>query len=344
MTVAGARGQRVLNLFAGPGGWCEALSTRAVQHFGIELDEQTCATRYAAGHATWQADVSAIDPTPLVGLIDGLIASPPCPDWSIAGKQRRMEGESGHLVLEVLRWVGTLRPRWIACEQVPPALVMWRGFEDDLQAWGYSTWSGVLNAADYGVPQTRERAILIAHLERPVAAPLATHAEFPEHDLFGDIKQPWITMADALGWGATERPYVTLAGGTKGGPCYDFTGGSGVRRTMLRERERGAWVWKKPATTVTGDPRISARCHHEHGEQLAGAKTTDQILAGDYNGREPIRLTIDEALTLQGFRADYPLQGTKTSKHMQIGNAVPPPLANAVLGSVMDDERMEVAA
>lgn len=87
------------------------------------------------------------------------------------------------------------------------------------------------------------------------------------------------------------------------------------------------WVFRSPATTIAGDPRITARCHHDAGSQGANAKTTEQVRAGDYEGTEPIRLTIAEALTLQSFRVDYPVQGTRSKRFEQIGNAVPPLLA-----------------
>jgi DNA (cytosine-5)-methyltransferase 1 len=62
-------------------------------------------------------------------------------------------------------------------------------------------WTGVLNAADYGVPQTRRRAILIASRVRDVSAPDPTHTQTPGGDhLFGEALPRWVSMADALGW------------------------------------------------------------------------------------------------------------------------------------------------
>lgn len=103
-------------------------------------------------------------------------------------------------------------------------------------------------------------------------------------------------------------------------PAPTMTGKSGTQ-----------WVFKSPATTVAGDPRITARCHHDEGSQGANPKTTEQVRGGDYVGTEPVSLTIEEGLILQSFRPDYPVQGTKSKKWEQIGNAIPPLLAAAVL-------------
>jgi DNA (cytosine-5)-methyltransferase 1 len=104
------------------------------------------------------------------------------------------------LVLEPARWAFDLEPEWIALEQVPAVLPLWGVLAGLLRERGYRAGCWVLNAADYGVPQTRRRAILMAHRTRPVAAPEPTHAERPVASLFGPELQPWVSMADALGW------------------------------------------------------------------------------------------------------------------------------------------------
>ncbi|MDV6290290.1 DNA cytosine methyltransferase [Streptomyces sp. UP1A-1] len=103
-----------------------------------------------------------------------------------------------------MRWHYDLRPEWIAMEEVPAVLPLWRQYARILTAWGYSVWCGVLNAADYGLGQARRRAVLIASRVRRVGRPEATHYDPRKGDqLWGE---PWVTMADALGWGYTDRP------------------------------------------------------------------------------------------------------------------------------------------
>jgi DNA (cytosine-5)-methyltransferase 1 len=248
----------IVDLFAGPGGWSEGLKALGYSELGIEWDENACATARAAGHERLQADVAALDPTGYPCW--GLIASPPCQAWSMAGKGggRRdiehviacaMEIAAGNdtraehaakcedprsmLVLEPLRWARLVDCEWIALEQVPPVLELWTLFAQILGTWGFSTWAGVLEAERYGVPQTRERAVLMASKAKTVQPPTATHQRYVKgepqrHDvtMFGEVL-PWVSMAEALGWGMTERPYPVIASGrSTGGPDKEKVGGS----------------------------------------------------------------------------------------------------------------------
>lgn len=214
----------ILDLFAGPGGWDQGLRYLDIESVvGLELDASTCATRAAAGLLTIRCDIPRYPTEPFVNRVEGLIASPPCTSFSNAGKRRgfrdiplihrglqdlrygldtrlelaeRASDPTSLLVLEVPRWVRDVHPQWVALEQVPPVLPLWYLFEDFLHDFGYSTWCGVLNSADYGVPQTRSRAVLMAHRGRVVHPPFPTHAEHPQ-DAYA---APWVSMATALGW------------------------------------------------------------------------------------------------------------------------------------------------
>lgn len=212
----------IIDLFAGPGGWSEGLRALGLSDVGIEHDAAACLTRRAAGHLTIRADVSQYPPEVFAGKCWGLIASPPCPAFSAAGSGKGRDflpeliaavhdeqwdarpdpDPAVWLVLEPGRWADILRPTWIALEQVPDALPLWQEYARTFTRWGYTTETGVLNAADFGVPQTRRRAILTAHLDRR-CWPLPTHDEHPRMDLFGDTKEPWVSMHDALGWPET---------------------------------------------------------------------------------------------------------------------------------------------
>lgn len=505
-----------LDLFAGPGGWDVGARELGIDPLGIEWDKAACATREAAGLRTVRGDVAALTPTDFAPC-DLLIASPPCQAWSTAGKRagerdkehvyactdelargidRRAEhrgaceDERSILVVEAVRWALALRPRFIACEQVPPVLDYWRHVARILEAEGYSTWAGILSAERYGVPQTRRRAILMARLDGPVYPPQPTHQEYrpgepawdaPQLTLEGEIK-PWVSMAEALGWdtchlkakfGYSYDPSAKPAGtvDTKVGdwrrewaqrrdsgpgaerifvgenranhaersedePAPTITAQPGRHGVKWRERPAGQrrdsgpgaereprsteepsytirangsgsnpagvewveqpklrthantrpneaehrrrpdgltreldepaptldsratgwtvdrpakgsnpagvewvegrnvggknWTEGRPSTAVCGDPRIFPP------EYRGGA--TDYDEDGNYHGKRAgdgaVRVTIQEAAVLQGFPADYPWQGSRTKQFQQIGNAVPPPLARAVLAAL----------
>jgi DNA (cytosine-5)-methyltransferase 1 len=85
---------------------------------------------------------------------------------------------------------------------------------------------------------------------------------------------------------------------------------------------KSQWQWERPATTIAGDPRLS------------GPGRNDPDIPGSQYGENSVKLTLSEALTLQSFRPDYPVQGTKSKRFEQVGNAVPPLLAAHVVAAV----------
>lgn len=322
----------IVDLFAGPGGADEGARLAGYDGplVGIEKDRDACATAAAAGHWRIQADVAQYPTAPFAGKVDGLWASPPCQSFSHAGKRGGINDERGQLVWQPLRWARDLMPRWVALEQVPDVLPIWQITAAALRDLGYSTWTGLLNSADYGVPQTRIRAVLVARLDAVAAPPPPTHVRDAADDLFGSRLRPWVSMADALGWAAD----VAFLGAGAASP----TTAGALARPMTKPahtitgKGTAAWVHERPATTVCGDPQIG-RPGHKNRDQ--GERQFAQ---------DSVRVTVQEAATLQGFRPDYPWQGTKTKQYQQCGNAVPPPLAAAVLRPLIQSTRQESAA
>jgi DNA (cytosine-5)-methyltransferase 1 len=108
----------------------------------------------------------------------GVVGCPPCQGLSDVGLRRHVD-DRNHLVDHYFRLIRSLRPQFFVMENVPRVLSYTR-FRKQIQitARTYNIWSGVLNAAHYGVPQTRQRAIVIGYrkdLRVEPTAPPATH-------------------------------------------------------------------------------------------------------------------------------------------------------------------------
>lgn len=263
----------ILDLFAGPGGWSHALTVLGARDIGLEWDTWACKTRARAGQLTIQTDVARYPVWIFSGRVLGLIASPPCQAWSMAGKRLGLVDQplvhqavtdlaAGRdtrqqllaacadprslLAAEPMRYLHALNvvgePEWVAMEEVPDVLPLWKQYAAVLRTWGFSVWTGILNAADYGVPQTRRRAIFLASRVRTAEPPPPTHAQITEPEsLFGPGRARWVSMAEALGWGRTDGPVPTVCagGGPEGGP-EPFP--SGARKTLTDARARGTWT------------------------------------------------------------------------------------------------------
>lgn len=192
-------GPVIVDLFAGPGGWSLGLRALGLEDVGVEFDKDIAATREAMGLQTIHADVRDVS-VEAWGQIDGLIASPPCQTFSVAGKQRGLEDARGQLIYEPKRFIECHLPDFVAFEEVPPVLPLWDEYAEWMRGIGYRVWTGILNAADYGVPQSRKRAFLLASRSRCPAPPSATHAKNPGDclKLFGRREKKWVTVAEAL--------------------------------------------------------------------------------------------------------------------------------------------------
>jgi DNA (cytosine-5)-methyltransferase 1 len=364
--------------YAGPGGWSVGLRMLGLSDIGIEYDAAACATRAAAGFTTIRADLTTY--TPGRSDLTGYIASPPCQTFSTAGNGDGRDvlpalvsvidreawdeiddyDDRTRHVLLVARNCATLNPEWITLEQVPPVLPVWEAVARLLGRRGWSVWCGVLCAADFGVPQTRRRAILIASRVRTVGPPPATHAEHPTPSLFGSTL-PWIGWGAALGLPATMTAAERRGAGLTerhgdrtpvpaGEPFPTVTTGSHRRHWLIDRRTNsrgpaGAQVptvmvpSDRPAPTITGlagGQWVLCNGAQAHATQRTAHAPAPTILSSADNGDTCVVRTVDGSrwklteagcLVLQSFPIDHPIQGNRTQQHQQIGNAIPPLMA-----------------
>lgn len=200
------------------------------------------------------------------------------------------------LIAEPMRLVTECEPEWIALEQVKEGLPVWKRIAHHLRGRGYHVWTDVVDAADYGVPQNRLRAVLLAS-RREFVPPQPTHAEHPHPSMFGPTLLPWVSMADALGWGTGDELQPPHASRPND-------------RTLPRRADR-------PAVAVA------------FGHDAASWRRVEPQFPAD-----TIRVELHELAALQTFPVGYPFQGNKSSIARQIGDAVPCLLAAHLLAAV----------
>lgn len=271
----------------------------------IEVDKPCCDTlRY--NRPQWsvvQADVRAFN-AGRYRNIDLFAGGVPCPPFSKAGKQLG-EADERDLFPETLRLIAECRPRAVMLENVRGLLdavfADYRHrFRQQLEKMGYIVDWRLLNASDFGVSQLRPRVVIVA-LQKDIAAHFAwPDAHTDEPPSVGNLL---FRQMSAKGWKQAEcwtaqagTIAPTIVGGSKkhGGPDLGPT------------RAKRAWA-------ALG---------------VDGMGIADAAPERDFVGRP--RLTVAMVAKIQGFPDDWQFVGKKTPAYRQVGNAFPPPVAQAV--------------
>lgn len=296
-----------LEICAGAGGQSLGLELAGFAHeLAVEIEAEPCET-LRINRPQWkvhEGDVREIDGRPYRG-IDLLAGGVPCPPFSIAGKQLGEEDERD-LFPEALRLVAEARPAAVMLENVrglsTAKFEPYRSsIQDRLSKLGYRSDWKVLNASEFGVPQLRPRFILVAVKGRR----------------FRDFNWPSTTGTP---------PSV----------------GEVLHPLMARDGWPGAASWAKRADDV--GPTIVGGSRKHGGPDLGPTRARAAWLALGVDGRGLAnfgpnaqtpprhipRLTLEMAAAIQGFPPTWHFDGRKTAAYRQIGNAFPPPVAQAV--------------
>ena len=347
---------RVIDLFAGVGGLSYGFAHD--DNFEIVMAneyEADIAKAYKLNHPTVnmiQGDIRDLTAEQIAVATDNqpvdiIIGGPPCQSYSTLGK-RQMD-DRAHLFEEYCRILSIVQPEMFIFENVSGLLSMQNGtlievIKNKFKKLGYDVKSKLMNAVDYGVPQYRERVILVGMRgDNTFEYPIGTH---------GEGKIPYLTVEDAfsdlpvLKSGQECREYATAPnnsyqaflrknsttideniaptngphlikimealpdGGSKNDLPKEIRPKSGYGNTYAK-----MW-WKKPAPTVTRNfaTPSSSRCVHP---------------------RDSRAMTTREGARLQSFPDDYKFCGSRSTKNLEIGNAVPPLLYIALATQVV---------
>lgn len=295
-----------IEICAGAGGQALGLEMAGFHHAAlVEIDKDACAT-LRKNRPNWNVIEQDIFHFCAKGFgeVDLLSGGVPCPPFSIAGKQLGDKDERD-LFPQVLRLARECHPKAILIENVrgllDPKFDNYRAkILKSLKELGYRGEWRLLNASDYGVSQSRQRAILVA-LKRDIFHRF--HWPVPD-------KNPPVTVGELLYWEIAKLGWTkasewkekahkiapTIVGGSKkhGGPDLGPT------------RARKSWA--------------------ELGVDGLGIANSPPV-----NGFEGMpRLTTKMVALIQGFPETWAFTGSKTAVYRQVGNAFPPPVAKSL--------------
>ncbi|MFC3859870.1 DNA cytosine methyltransferase [Deinococcus antarcticus] len=347
-----------LSLFSGAGGLDLGLEQAGFQTVAaVEIDpwarESLARNARRRGHDLFiGSDITAISAQEFLlqtgfkrGEVTLVSGGPPCQPFSTAGRRDALNDPRGSLFRDFLRVVEGVQPRFFVMENVRGLLsatlrhrpIAERGGRpntpeeergsaftvilSEFERIGYTFTYGLLNAADYGTPQTRERVVILGSRDHePLSLPVPTHSrdggDLPRwrtvRDAFADLHDPepqfqpysearlkYLRLVPEGGnWRSLPPELIPQA---MGGAYTSGGGKVGFYRRL---------AWDKPAPTVTTSPAQKATdlCHPELNRPIS----------------------VREAARLQGFPDDWVFAGTTAQQYRQIGNAVPVPLGEAV--------------
>lgn len=346
-----------VSLFSGGGGMDIGVEAAGFENLAcVEFDPNATETLRFNAHRRKsrtkivEADIRTVDPLTLAKPgIDLLHGGPPCQAFSLIGKRKSLCDARGMLLFEMIRFAAALKPRAILLEQVKGLLSapdekgerggVFKRFIRELEELGYCVKWTVLCAADYGVPQLRERVFIVARKgQNGFSFPPPTHSDNPEDT-------PLFTLKPYTGAGAVLAglPSPVLKGLAPKFPNH-------VDVTPARDRERihpvaeGGFLAGCPNASPELKRNLTKKDTTKY-RRLHRLEPALTLRCGEifFHPLEDRYLTPREYLRIHGYPDEHILCGPIRSRsgtvrnldqHRLVANSVPPPLAQAVAAQI----------
>ena len=345
----------VIDLFAGVGGLSLGFEMEGFDILLANEFDQSIATAYKENHKSTNVvvgDITSLDLSKVFGeyvnKIDVVIGGPPCQGFSQKGKRKTINDERNFLFKHYVEVVKFVKPKYFVMENVPNLLPAEKGFflneiKGLFRGYGYSIRYGVLNAADYGVPQNRRRAIIIGkYLATPPELPLPCKQKVTIWDAISDLAYL------ESGEGEFEQEY-------RNSPKSDY-------EKKMRKGSKILYNHMATKHSALALERLSLIPPNAGKEVLPKEHITKSVYSGTWSRMKqndvavtittrfdtpssgkfthPFlnrAITVREAARLQSFPDTFKFIGSKMSQMKQVGNAVPPLLARKIARVIMND-------
>ena len=314
-----------IDLFSGAGGISLGFDRKGFRNvFSVDIEPSFCET-YKLNfpkHNLIQKNICDLSDKEISQLvekkeIDVIVGGPPCQGFSIAGKIGRkfLDDERNRLFKEFVRVVKTIKPKFFVMENVARLYNHNKGqtrkeIIADFENLGYKVDCKIINSVDYGVAQSRQRIIFVGNRinaknifpQKTAEKPVTVKQVLEKYPKLTVSEKSNIPNHEAMAHSAQmlEKMSYISDGGNRTEIPEKIRPKSGDVRKYIRYKS------DEPSVCITGDMRKIF--HYEQNRAL----------------------TVRELATLQSFPDDFVFKGTKISQQQQVGNAIPPKMAEAI--------------
>ena len=245
---------------------------------------------------------------------DVVIGGFPCQDFSIAGKRQGLTVQRGKLYQSMAKVIEMIKPKVFVAENVK-GLITWENglaiktIIEDFSKLGYKVKYKLFNAADYGVPQIRERVIIVG-----IRDEIDANVEWmsPTHSLSDNKLLPWVTIKDAIGDLENDEKHRML-------PNYGYS--------------KAKYFPGKQGNTITKADRTAPMMRAEHHGNI------------EFHYSLPRRLSAREAARIQTFPDNFIFSKSVSDTYRQVGNAVAPVFAwhiSKMIKDILDKSKEKI--
>lgn len=326
---------KFIDLFCGVGGIRLGMEKQGFECvFSCDINSECQRTYYENFGEKPEGDIKLIDETK-IPKHDILCAGFPCQPFSISGKQKGFDDTRGTLFFEICRVISFCKPRVVFLENVKHLVHHDHGntlgvITSSLEKLGYKVSYKVLNASDFGVPQNRERIIIIGY----------SKSKFDFEKVRKTPRRKLIEFLDSCGdFEYLEPSEYTLLDTTKEQPGSGLIF-AGYRNKLIRK------VGVRPGTEhlsrVHKQPNRIYSVYGIHPTLPSQESSGRYFILTDENRVR--KLTLDECWRIMGFPEDYKKVSSAGEQYKQLGNSVCVPMIAAVASEIQnqfwEDDKM----